>query len=415
MAAPRFHLLVVGHGEIARRAHLPALQARSDVLVVGLVDVRFSVEATSADATDGELKFFATLADAFRYFREKCVDIHAVSICTPKAATLSVACEVLQLASSNKDSTLLGILLEKPPGEDVEQLKRTVQLGISQRVSIFTACHTSVCPAREVIDKWLFADETIIEDCKSAAPIANAAICKRRLECIRIVWKENVRKWHPGQAWIATARGGGVTDMLFNPISLLVSLFDLSYRSDTQTSGGDDTNVATGSVEESSTIRLVKADLIRPSNWEAPISGKAELLLTVPLIDEAKRIVRMEVPISAEFAFDHEPPPGEKEEVWSMEFVESDTKSGERTSVLTLTEGGAQAYLGSTRVTSKPTAAYPLGPEYEALYDRFLELLRENQAKNTGEAPCSVDCTTMEVLNGMLERGRCAIGPPFEF
>lgn len=189
-----YNIVIVGYGEIARLAHHPTLLSRSETNVVGLVDVNFTkdevVSSFAENRVDASTHFkkvvtsastptpssnplrFASISDAFHYYDG---NIDAVCICTPKTVTLSAAVECLTHASTSTTNTLRGILLEKPPGECVEELQKVVQMASSTKVSIFTACHTTACPARVHGDAWL-ADK------------------ERRLKSINITWKENVRK-----------------------------------------------------------------------------------------------------------------------------------------------------------------------------------------------------------------------------
>lgn len=218
--------------------------------------------------------------------------------------------------------------------------------------------------------------------------------------------------------------------MLFNPISLIVSLFSLSFSSSLPTTTSTDLDL-----NGVANIRLIKADLIRPCNWEAPISGSAELLMTVPLLKNdnttgGAAVDVLEVPIVADFAFDYEPSFGDddnckNEEIWTIEFIESVSKSNDGSNLcpsLTLKDGGAQAYIGSKKVTIEPTAEYPLRPEYEALYDQFLAILWKNsghrhrsRSVEEEEVPSIVDCTTLAILNEIVRLGNCDVGPRYGF
>jgi hypothetical protein len=42
---------------------------------------------------------------------------------------------------------------------------------------------------------------------------------------IHFFWKESAAKWHRGQDWVTKKEGGGVMDLLFNPLSLLFRVF----------------------------------------------------------------------------------------------------------------------------------------------------------------------------------------------
>ena len=176
--------------------------------------------------------------------------------------------------------------------------------------------------------------------------------------------------------------------MLFNPLSLIVSLFGL---------------------ESMKSIRLINAELVRPCNWEAPISGFAEFIITIPYRDGGDvKEVEIDIPLRADFAFDYEPPANDdkkEEEIWRINFVDFNS------SILTLIDGGAQAFIDLKRVTTEPTAEYPLRPEYETLYDQFVDLLQRNQ----GDAPSMVDCTTLAILKEIVQEANYRVGPRFDF
>ena len=115
-----------------------------------------------------------------------------------------------------------------------------------------------------------------------------------------------------------------------------------------------------------------------------------------------------DIPLYAEFAFDYEPPgnedDGKAEEIWNIDYVAYG-------SVFTLTDGGSQAFIDSKRVTTEPTAEYPLRPEYEKLYDQFVDLLERNQ----GDAPSIVDRTTLGLLKAIVKNATYSVGPRFDF
>ncbi len=156
----------------------------------------------------------------------------------------------------------------------------------------------------------------------------------------------------------------------------------------------------------------MKADLVRPSNWEAPISGCAEFIITIPYSDS-----HMEVPVCADFAFDYEPSDNDNEkEIWNIEFTEATSEPDGAQSRLTLKDGGSQAYIGARRVTTEPTAEYPLRPEYENLYVQFFDLLQSNASKGKhDDAPSVVDCTTTALLKEIMRKGNYKVGGPFYF
>src|ERR1044072_1671609 len=51
-----------------------------------------------------------------------------------------------------------------------------------------------------------------------------AWLAGRQLHAVRIVWKEDVRHWHPGQSWIWEPGGFGVFDPGINALSILTDI-----------------------------------------------------------------------------------------------------------------------------------------------------------------------------------------------
>ena len=107
------------------------------------------------------------------------------------------------------------------------------------------------------------------------------------------------------------------------------------------------------------------------------------------------------IPVTGEFAWDYEPQgsSGGPEELWQIEFHST-------TSTLSLKEGGCQAFIDGRRVTTQPTAAYPLEPEYQNLYKQFMTLIAERA--------CAVDETTPRLLQEIQEKAERSIGPPYK-
>ena len=83
---------------------------------------------------------------------------------------------------------------------EVEDLKA---LAAEKGVSLFASWHSRYAPAVEAARTFL------------------AGTTARR---ISLVWKEDVRKWHPGQAWIWEAGGFGVFDPFINCLSIVTHI-----------------------------------------------------------------------------------------------------------------------------------------------------------------------------------------------
>jgi predicted dehydrogenase len=152
---------------------------------------------------------------------------------------------------------------------------------------------------------------------------ARLVLQKRRLRRAHVTWKEDVLRWHPGQTWLWEPGGFGVFDPGMNALSILTKLIpEPLFPRD--------------------------ARLFVPVNCCTPIA--AELQLTTA----------GGVEIEVEFDFRETGP-----QHWNIDF---DTDSG----ALKLSAGGGQLTLGDEPL---PSDAGSLESEYEAIYQRFAELV----------------------------------------
>lgn len=322
-AAP-VRIAICGFGEIATKAHLPAI-SRSCGGLFRLAAVVDPDRATVAEKLGNLLpsencavRLYRSLSECLADAEDAAISLDAVSVCTPSTVTLDLAHNALEAGKH--------VLVEKPPG-DWKRLKGLRELAASRQVTLFTAYHTAVCVGLPHSQEWLRTHA-------------------RDLKQVRVIWKESVRKFHPCQVWVtkkdpSTNACEGVLDIVFNPLSLLFALLGpLEFQS---------------------------SSLTVPSNWETPISGSFSLTATAP---ESGGVI----PVTGDFAWDYEPDePDEPEEIWTVSFRTP-------TSTLLLTDGGSQVYVDGRRVTTQPTAAYPLEPEYENLYCQFASLIASKQS-----------------------------------
>jgi D-galactose 1-dehydrogenase/L-arabinose 1- dehydrogenase len=95
------------------------------------------------------------------------------------------------------------VLLEKPPGETVDEVVELERLADEAGVTLFTAWHSREASAVDTARGWLW---------------------DRTIEAVRIFWKEDIRVWHPGQEWILEAGGFGVFDPGINALSILTHI-----------------------------------------------------------------------------------------------------------------------------------------------------------------------------------------------
>ena len=338
-----YNFVIVGYGEIASKAHTPAIEQRADCNIQAIVDINPTAASLllSKSSKKKNIPCYTSLSSALQQHP----DINAASICTPQSATMDYAYESVELYG-------LHTLLEKPPG-DHTRLPRLLEIAKEKNVTVFTAYHSTVPPGIPYIQEWVQQNHSSITK-------------------IKIEWKENVRKWHPNQQWVTTRDGLGVLDILFNPISLLVYVLP------------------------NGPPQFVSANLIRPSNWQSPISG------TVSMLSTSSTTGQRSIPIGAEFAWDYEPSltKTDPEEIWDISF-EATTTTSSKITTMVIKDGGAQVYIDDDRVTTEPTADYMIGPEYVNLYSRFVHLIQQGESYVDGKTP--------SLIHEIMEQGKWSV------
>ena len=154
-------IALVGMGKIARDQHLPAIAG----------DAGFSLAATVSPHDHGidGIPHLDSLDDLLA--NGPAVD--AVALCTPPQVRYDLATLALKRG--------IHVFLEKPPGATLAEVDVLQERARKTGSTLFAAWHSrfaaGVAPARA----WL-AD--------------------RHVSKVEIVWREDVRVWHPGQAWI---------------------------------------------------------------------------------------------------------------------------------------------------------------------------------------------------------------------
>jgi D-galactose 1-dehydrogenase len=269
---------IVGVGKIARDRHIPAIAGTEGIELVAIVDPRTSLDGVAHFATLGEL------------LGSK-LDIDAVALCTPPQARAALAAAALKAGKH--------VLLEKPPGATVSELTPLIATARETGRTLFAAWHSRFAPAVEP---------------------ARAFLAERRIKSVVVEWKEDVRVWHPGQAWIWEPGGLGVFDPGINALSILTRILPRPFF-------------------------LNGADLSFPSNRAAPIA--ADLVFS----DDTGLPIRV--------AFDFRQT---GQQTWDIR-VETDAGR------LTLSGGGRRLTHDDRTVIDKDKAEYP------AIYRRFAELI----------------------------------------
>ena len=274
---------IVGVGKIARDQHVPAIAA----------DPRFTLAATvsRSGGVDGVENY--PDIDALLEARP---DIPALSLCMPPVPRFAAARAAIAAGRH--------VMLEKPPGASVAEVLTLDRLAREAGVTLFATWHSRHAAGAASARDWL-RDKT--------------------LKTIQVDWKEDVRKWHPGQDWIWEPGGLGVFDPGINALSLLTAICPVP-------------------------LHLTGATLSVPANRATPIA--ADLTFTDG----------QGLPVTA--AFDWRQEGGE---IWQIRI---DTDAG----TLRLTEGGARLFLDDTEQPLDDLGEYP------SLYQRFGELLEAGQS-----------------------------------
>lgn len=299
---------IVGLGKIARDEHVPALQGHSAFELVA---------CTSAKPVPAGIASYAELVDMLEHRR----DIDAVAICTPPQAHFEAA----RLALSHGKH----VLMEKPPCPTVAAFDELTALAAAANCTLFQTWHARESAGVEAAAAWL---------------------AERPIRRGRVVWKEDVRLWHPGQAWIWQEGGFGVLDAGINAISILTRIVP-------------------------SAVMLDSAHLLVPANCASPIAAAVAFRTA----DGAM--------IDAEFDFRHT-----GSHIRAMEFETDDGMLKLAWPGSGLDGEGVLIELGSQR------------EEYAVLYDRFARLIAERRSE-TDKRPLEL---VVEILNAA---GRSTVAP----
>ena len=278
---------VVGIGKIACDQHLPVIAASADFRLAAAASHGAHVAGVATYKTLEEMLCAAP-------------QVQAVALCTPPQDRHLLAATALRAGKH--------VLLEKPPGAGLAEVEDLRLLAKARGVSLFATWHSRYAPAVEPARAWL-AD--------------------KRVRGVRIEWREDVRRWHPGQAWIWEAGGLGVFDPGINALSIATAILPRPFF-------------------------LHEAELQVPANRQSPIA--AELAFT----DEDGAHIAMSLDWLQTGP-----------QTWDIH-VETDADA------LTLSQGGAQLSINGASPQTPGHADLHL--EYASLYARFAELIRSGHS-----------------------------------
>jgi D-galactose 1-dehydrogenase len=302
-------IAIVGFGKIARDQHVPAIAATEGAVLAAVA---------SPNASLAGVPYAATLDELLR----NGPPFDAVALCTPPQVRRDQA--AIALAAGKH------VLLEKPPGATLSEIGPLLAAAVAARRTLFATWHSRFAPAVEP---------------------ARLLLAGRRITAVRISWKEDVRVWHPGQAWIWQPGGLGVFDPGINALSILTRILPQP-------------------------LFVTSADLAFPANRDAPIAA------TLRLADAAG------LPISAEFDFRQAGP-----QTWD---IHVDTDQGP----VSLSAGGAKLSVDDELRLEAAKAEYP------QLYRRFLNLAAAGES--------DVDLAPFQLVADAFLLGRRRTVEPFE-
>ena len=274
-------IALIGIGKIARDQHVPTIAA-SDAF-------ELTAAVTAHEPPEG-VPGFRTITAMMRAVPE----VEAVSICTPPRGRLALIAEAFAHG--------LDVMIEKPPAATLSEAEAFAGLARQADRILYATWHSREAAGVEPARRWLQG---------------------KRIARVTCRWKEDVRVWHPGQAWIWEP-GIGVFDPGINALSVLTRILP-------------------------EPLLLQAAELRFPSNRAAPIAADLDY-------------THDGAPVRVEFDFDQRGP-----QTWDIH-VETDEGT------LTLSLGASKMAIGGSPVDVGDE------PEYARLYRRFAALLARRES-----------------------------------
>jgi D-galactose 1-dehydrogenase len=198
------------------------------------------------------------------------------------------------------------VLLEKPPSVTLGEIADLACLAEARPVTLLTTWHSQENPT---------------------VAAAARALAGTRIASMKILWHEDVHKWHPGQRWIWEPGGFGVFDPGINAFSILTKIFP-----------GE--------------VFVREADLQFPENADTPIA--ADIRFFSPVADG---------PLDCSLDFRRT-----EGEEWTITIA---TVEGRE---VHLTDGGGRLFIDGAQQPCEGAR------EYAALYQRFVDLIDERRS-----------------------------------
>jgi D-galactose 1-dehydrogenase len=282
-------LSIVGVGKIVRDQHLPAIGGNGDFELVATASRHGTVDGVPAYTS------IEAMLDAVP-------EIEAVSLCMPPQYRYDAAKIALERGKH--------VFLEKPPGATISEVQDLARTAEDKGLTLFASWHSRYAPAVEA---------------------ARAFLASTTIQSMQIIWKEDVRHWHPNQEWIWQAGGLGVFDPGINALSIMTHILPRAAF-------------------------LTEAELTFPENRDAPIAALLSFRDHTGLR------------IDADFDWRQT-----GKQSWD---IVAETSDGQ----MVLSEGGGELTIAGQHRAGGPNEEYP------ELYRRFADLVKTGRS-DTDLAP----------------------------
>ncbi len=292
-----YKIAIVGLGKIATDQHVPCIRKNKKFKLVATV---------SRHASLPDVPHFTSLSELIA----SKVKVDCVALCTPPSVRLAMAREALDAG--------LDVLIEKPPTPTVGEMQAMIQHAKKRKRVLYATWHSRYNEALDIAKKKLKG---------------------KHVTFLRITWKEDVNKWHPGQEWIAQPGGFGVFDPGINALSAVTKILPEPI------------------FVESSVIEV-------PENWATPIGVQITF----------KRGDGQPADMSAVFDWRQR-----GEQTWNIDLKTSDGME------MNFTNGGSVLSINGKLVIKAKLE------EYEMIYAKFAKLLKARKS-DTDATPLQLIC-----------------------
>ena len=301
-------IAIIGFGKIAADQHVPSIAGNP----------RFELAASSSRSGQGVHPVFTD----WRELLKQVDGLEAVAITTPPSPRYEIVRECIARG--------LHVLMEKPPTVTLSETDELARLAEAKGVTLFATWHARHNPV-----------------------VATAArlLAGKRISEMRILWHEDVHKWHPGQQWIWEPGGFGVFDPGINAFSIATAIFPGS-------------------------LFVRSAELSFPENAQTPIAAEIEFAGDVA-----------DGPLHC--SLDWRRTEGEE---WT---ISARTADGAE---VQLTEGGSRLFVGGVEQNVGKSG------EYSDIYREFVDLIDERRS--------SVDVRPLRLVADCLLASRRRIVEP---